>query len=321
MKVLIVGELNENEISTTSLELVNKAKDIATEIFICTVGSKENVDVQVEGLNCTYIKIDENILSTHSIANAIKEVASLNSIEVILVSSTYLGRDIAAFLSVDYDSASVTNVTDINACDTFSVTTAINGGKELYITDIESDIKIVVVRPKSFEPLETIISKISDDKIIDIKKSELDVQIQKINIEEKSGPQLEDSSLVISAGRGLGEASNLNIINELASKLDAAVGATRAIVDAGWVPYSHQVGQTGKTVKPDIYIACGISGATQHQVGMKDSKFIIAINKDEDAPIFQIADLGIVGDVHQVIPKLISLIYNSKEKGNTSSNL
>ena len=254
-----------------------------------------------------YIKTDKNFLSTHSIGNAIKELADQHSIEVILVSSTYLGRDVAAFLSVDYDSPCVTNVVDINASEAFTVTTAINGGKELYTTDIKSDIKIVVVRPKSFEPIETIISKISDDKVIDIKKSELDVQIQKIDFEVKSGPQLEDSSLVISAGRGLGEASNLNIINELASKLHAAVGATRAIVDAGWVPYSHQVGQTGKTVKPDIYIACGISGATQHQVGMKDSKYIIAINKDGDAPIFQIADLGIVGDVHQVIPKLISL--------------
>ena len=141
-----------------------------------------------------------------------------------------------------------------------------------------------------------------------LNESNLDVDIENVNIEAKSGPQLEDSSIIVSAGRGLGEAENLSIVYELAEKLHAAVGATRAIVDAGWVPYSQQVGQTGKTVKPDVYIACGISGATQHQVGMKDSKYIIAINKDEDAPIFQIADFGIVGDVHQVIPKLNSLI-------------
>ena len=126
----------------------------------------------------------------------------------------------------------------------------------------------------------------------------------KIYKEEKTGPQLEDSKVVISAGRGMVDKENLVIVEELAAKLNAAIGGTRAIVDAGWMPYSQQVGQTGKTVKPDVYIACGISGATQHQVGMKDSKFIIAINKDEEAPIFQLADLGIVGDTLSVIPKI-----------------
>ena len=132
--------------------------------------------------------------------------------------------------------------------------------------------------------------------------------VDAVHVEESTGPKLDEAAIVVSGGRGLGEAGNYQMIEDLAKLLKGAPGASRAIVDAGWVPYSYQVGQTGKVVKPTVYLAAGISGATQHMVGMKGAKNIIAINKDKEAPIFGIADLGIVGDVHKVLPKLIEAL-------------
>lgn len=137
------------------------------------------------------------------------------------------------------------------------------------------------------------------------------------HVAERTGPALDEAAVVVAGGRGLGDPSHFELIEQLAERLGGAPAGTRAVVDAGWVPYSYQVGQTGKTVKPTVYVACGISGATQHLVGMKGARHIVAINKDRDAPIFGVADLGVVGDVTKVLPRLIEALDARDDRGGT----
>ncbi|MEC7892315.1 MAG: electron transfer flavoprotein subunit alpha/FixB family protein [Actinomycetota bacterium] len=303
MKSLIIGEINNNELSSGTLEIISKAKELNLDFSVITIGNSEISSIGSDDFTNTYYKSNSNKLNLSSCASEIKTLIDENNIELVLSNSTYIGRDLIAFLSVDFKTSPVSNVTnfEINNTELIAIN-SINGGESEYKVTINSDIKLLLIRPKSFEQTEINLNDNFETK--EIQENENSIDVFDIHIEEKSGPQLEDSKIVISAGRGMVESSNLKLVEELANKLNAAIGGTRAIVDAGWMPYSNQVGQTGKTVKPDVYIACGISGATQHQVGMKDSKYIIAINKDEEAPIFQISDLGIVGDTLSVIPKL-----------------
>ena len=304
MKSLIIGEASNGTISSGTLELISKVTQEGLDFKLVTVGSDENPKIGSDTFKNTYMKLNQNELSLASIADEISNIIKSESINLVLASSTYVGRDIAGFLSVDLNASPISNVVNFKIDgDNLSTTNSIDGGESDYLTNVTSEVKVLIIRPKSFEPSEI---ELNDNyETVSIEKNNLSVAVQDIFIEEKTGPQLEDSKIVISAGRGMVDVENLKFIEELANKLNAAIGGTRAIVDAGWMPYSQQVGQTGKTVKPDVYIACGISGATQHQVGMKDSKFIIAINKDEEAPIFQIADFGVVGDTLSIIPKLI----------------
>ena len=304
MKSLIIGEASNGTISSGTLELISKVTQEGLDFKLVTVGSDENPKIGSDTFKNTYMKLNQSELSLASVADEISKIITSESIDLVLASSTYVGRDIAGFVSVDLNASPVSNVVNFKIDgDKLSTTNSIDGGESDYLTNVTSEVKVLLIRPKSFEASEI---ELNDNyETVSVEKNNLSVAVQDIFIEEKTGPQLEDSKIVISAGRGMVDVENLKFIEELANKLNAAIGGTRAIVDAGWMPYSQQVGQTGKTVKPDVYIACGISGATQHQVGMKDSKFIIAINKDEEAPIFQIADLGVVGDTLSIIPKLI----------------
>jgi electron transfer flavoprotein alpha subunit len=233
-----------------------------------------------------------------------------NAPDAILIPATYDGRDVAGRLSAKLDRPVLTNVTGLVAGDTLSSQHPIFGGSHTVTATFTGEgPAIFVIRAKSFaaESSGGAAAEVVAAPAPDAGASN-GAKIVERHVEERSGPKLDEAPVVVSGGRGLGAAENYALIEELAKLLHGAAGASRAIVDAGWVPYSHQVGQTGKTVKPTVYVACGISGATQHLVGMKGSKNIVAINKDAEAPIFSIADLGIVGDVHKVLPALIEAL-------------
>jgi electron transfer flavoprotein alpha subunit len=217
---------------------------------------------------------------------------------------------VLARLSVALDRPVLTNNTNVLVeGDEVRCETQIFGGQTIVTTAFRCDAPhLANFRPKSFaaEPGGAATAEVVAADVPETGK----VRVVERHVEERSGPILDEAPIVVSGGRGLGTADKYELIEELAKLLKGAPGASRAIVDAGWVPYAYQVGQTGKVVKPNVYIAAGISGATQHMVGMKGSKNIIAINKDPEAPIFGIADLGIVGDVHKVVPALIEALKN-----------
>jgi electron transfer flavoprotein alpha subunit len=231
--------------------------------------------------------------------------------DLIMFPQSYEGRDVMARLSVKLDRTVLTNNTDVEVDgSTVKVTTPVFGGNTLVTSSFTGEGPFLAAfRPKSF------VAESAGGGAAEVAAAPVGelgatggAKVDAVHVEEHSGPKLDEAAVVVSGGRGLGEAGNYATIETLAKLLKGAPGASRAIVDAGWVPYSYQVGQTGKVVKPDIYIAIGISGATQHMVGMKGSKTIIAINKDKEAPIFGIADLGIVGDAQKIVPKLIEAL-------------
>jgi electron transfer flavoprotein alpha subunit len=237
--------------------------------------------------------------------------------DAVLVPATYDGRDIAGRLSARLDRPVLTNVVDLavepGGAGTARLVSrhAVFGGTQLVRARFTGEGPgIFVVRPKSFAPEPA--AEPATPEVVAVEVPAMGrsgaAAIKTRHLEERSGPQLDEAAVVVAGGRGLGDASRFELIEELARLLHAAPGASRAIVDAGWVPYAYQVGQTGKTVKPTVYLACGISGATQHMVGMKGAKSIIAVNKDVNAPIFSIADLGVVGDVQKVLPRLIEAL-------------
>jgi electron transfer flavoprotein alpha subunit len=241
-------------------------------------------------------------------AHALEVLAREHAPDLILFSTSYDARDVAGRLQARLGSTLIGNATDVAGAG--GAQTQIFGGSRVVDVALDGPVpRLVLLRPKTTvaEPSGGTAPVVPVD--VEIPEDLRAARRVERHEESTSGPKLEEAKVVIAGGRGLQDASNFRLLEELAAAIgDAAVGASRAVVDAGWVPYSYQIGQTGKSVRPEVYIAVGISGATQHIVGMKTSKRIVAINKDPDAPIFRMADLGIVGDALSVVPALIEAI-------------
>ena len=314
-KIWVVAEVVDGAPTTTSLELVSHARTLADTVEVVVWGDGASAAGTLGEYGATTVHDVGDLggaLPGAPVAAAIAAAVSGGSGPgAVLLPATYDGRDIAGRLSVKLDRPVLTNVVDLTAADGgLSSQHAIFGGAEILTARFTGEGPgIFVIRAKSFpaEPSGGAAAAVVAATAPDTGASNA-ARIVARHVEERTGPKLDEAAVVVSGGRGLGEKEQYVLIEQLATLLHGAAGASRAIVDAGWVPYSHQVGQTGKTVKPTVYMACGISGSTQHMVGMKNSKNIIAINKDQEAPIFSIADLGIVGDVNKVLPKLIEAL-------------
>lgn len=318
-KILAILEQREGLLKKVSFEAASTAVKLSKELgFECegvVVGSDINnlSDLSKFGLSkVVHLKNSElNNYSSSGYTDAISDHSKEIGAAIIITGNTSLGSDLAPRLAVKLNASCVIDCTALTV-DAGSViaTRPIYAGKALTKVKSNADIKVFSLRPNVFkaEVVE------GSDLAIDVKEVTVPNLKSRVVAFKKSEGKLDvaEADIIVSGGRGMKGPENFNLIESLAETLGAAVGASRAVVDAGWRPHREQVGQTGKTVSPSLYIACGISGAIQHLAGMSSSKYIVAINKDKDAPIFSVADYGIAGDLFEVLPVLTEEIKKLK---------
>ncbi|MDA8033793.1 MAG: electron transfer flavoprotein subunit alpha/FixB family protein [Actinomycetota bacterium] len=316
-RILVVCEQRDGVPSATVLELVSAAANLATAVEGVTWGPGGAAAAAVLGAHGLARLLDLGDLGDRlpapRVADALAaRMAGEGPPAAVLVPMSYDGRDVAARLSARLDRPVLANVVGLRDEEGGLVSEhEIAGGAQLARARFTGPGPgIFVVRPKSFAPASDPSRPPATVEAVALPAPgpRDAVEVVARHVEERTGPGLEAASVVVAGGRGLGDQARYARVERLAELLHGAPAASRAIVDAGWVPYAYQVGQTGKTVKPDVYVACGISGATQHLIGMKGSHHVVAINKDPAAPIFGIADLGVVGDVNEVLPRLIAAL-------------
>ena len=308
MKVLAIAEHNNHELLPATLHTVNAAKQIGdTDLLVVGHSCQEVIDNarKIDGLNQVLYCNDE--IYKNSIAEnlSVLIISISQNYSHILFSNTANGKNTAPRLAALLDVMIVPDIIEIIDENTFK--RPIYAGNAIATCKSEDACKVITVRTTAFEKASLNENQVEVVSIKAEKNTELTKYINS-ELSQNERPELTAADIVVSGGRGLGSAENFQVLEKLADKLGAAMGASRAAVDAGYVPNDWQVGQTGKVVAPNLYIAAGISGAIQHLAGMKDSKVIVAINKDEEAPIFSVSDYGLADDLFKTVPEMEKLI-------------
>ena len=316
--IWVLVEIENGRPARSSLEVLGKAASLgrAEAIVLGSHADEVASGIGEFGAEKVYVHNDPtyDAYLTLPAVDTLSDLLKQHKPDLLMLATTYDLRDIAARLNARNNMGLITDATDLQfEGDTLRVTVPWGGETLVTATLPKQGTGIVLTRPKAFG-LEHFEGRTAEVETLNV-SLQAGSQVMKVleRVEVKSeGPSLEDASVIVSGGRGLGKAENYHFVEDLAAALGGAAGATRAIVDAGWLPYSYQIGQTGKTVKPTLYVAIGISGAIQHLAGMKGSKYIVAINKDEHAPIFSVADLGIIGDALTILPQLTQEVKKRK---------
>jgi electron transfer flavoprotein alpha subunit len=311
MATLVFLEHHDGEIQKGALGVLAKAVSLGEADGVIAGSGVGALASQAHGAGRVWVADDPALEAPlpQPRVDVLAKVLQEGGYDTLLFAASVLAADVAAGLAARLDAGLNWDLVDLEQRDGTLIGTRPALGDSVYVEVAwKGDPKIALIRSGTFEPA----AGGGEPEVAEVAVEIQDFSTKAVMIEqaheEQTGPSIEDADVVVAGGRGLGGPENFGLVEDLAKALGGAVAATRAVVDAGWYPYSAQVGQTGRTVSPKLYIACGISGAIQHKVGMQSSNVIVAINKDANAPIFEFSDLGVVGDLHQVVPKLTELV-------------
>lgn len=309
---LVIADIKDGAVRRVTLEAIGVAKKTSDSVEVALIGSNvADLAIPLAQAGASRIRLaDDPSLETYSsegYAKVAAEIIEAVDPEYIILGDTSFGKDLAPKLAGRLRAGLASDCTALEISDGNVVfTRPIYAGKVLAKVNFHSARKIVTIRPYVFPAPEMDESKTAKVEKVAADAGEIRAVVKEIIATSGGKPTIGDADAIVAGGRGLKASENFKLIEDLADILSGAVGASRPVVDTGWIDHSHQVGQTGRTVSPNLYIACGISGAIQHLAGMASSKCIVAINKDEDAPVFQIADYGVAGDLFDVLPHFSS---------------